>query len=423
MPDLITSLLPQLTSYTIAGLNASPGAVYPAYDGYSLANFPATVCNWLNLPPVAGVVMSPVYTAPFKNHYRRIVVLIVDGLGLSLFQHFLDQEPWKGWLPNAMLAPLTSVTPSTTTSALTTLWTGTTPVEHGILGYEMWLKEYGMIANMIQQTPTAFYGDVGGLGRAGFNPQAFLPVTTLGHHLSSGGVSCFAFQPISIARSGLSAMLLGGAEVVPYRNLSDLWVTLESLLDRQKDKPTCAVAYWGELDDLSHRYGPQDKRVRLEFETFSRTLQRFIEDRPGRADSDTLLVMLADHGQIDTPLNPHYELRRHPDLLADLVMVPSGENRLAYFFLRAGHEDHARAYLERAWPDEFRISPAGDVLQAGLFGSGAVYARVPDRLGDWVVFPAGHAYFWWSDRENQMLGRHGGLSPQEMLVPFWAMEI
>lgn len=423
MPNLTAEILPQLISRQMNGVDAGSGAVYPAYDGFSLINLPHSVCGWLGQPGIGAAPLDSVYSAPLRDHYQHVVVVLVDGLGLDLFQQFLEQNPWRQWLPNSILAPLTSIMPSTTSAALTSIWTGVSPAAHGILGYEMWLKEYGMIANMILHSPAAFNGDAGGLLRAGFSPQQFLPVPTLGRHLSAHEVDVFALQPNAIARSGLSTMLLGGAEVLSYRNLSDLWVTLDELLDKQRGKSTYAYVYWGDIDELSHRFGPQNERVKLEFDTFSRTIHRFVTQHQKQYRGNTLLVLLADHGQISTPLNPRYELRSHPALLEDLVMPPSGENRLAYFFLRPGREDHARDYIERSWPDEFKMIPSETVLTAGLFGPGTPYTRVHERLGDWAVFPQGAAYLWWADKPNPLLGRHGGLSLQEMVVPFWAMEI
>lgn len=421
MPNLTAKILPQLKARQMNGVDAGSGAVYPAYDGFSLINLPHSICSWLEQPGIGAAPLDSVYSAALRNHYKHVVVVLVDGLGLDLFQQFLEQHPWRQWLPNSILAPLTSISPSTTSSALTSIWTGVPPSTHGILGYEMWLKEYGMIANMILHSPAAFNGDVGGLLRAGFSPQQFLPVPTLGRHLLAQNVDVFALQPNAIARSGLSTMLLGGAEVLSYRNLSDLWVTLDELLDKQRGKSTYAYVYWGDIDELSHRFGPQDERIVLEFDTFSRTIQRFVSQRQKQSRGDTLLGLLSDHGQISTPLDPRYELRSHPALLDDLAMLPSGENRLAYFFLRPGREDHARDYIDRVWPGEFIIFPSETVLNAGLFGPGTPYARVHERLGDLVVFPQATAYLWWADKPNPLLGRHGGLSPQEMLVPFWAM--
>jgi len=423
MPDLTSEFLPGLLSNRLPGVDAGNDAVHPAYDGCSIANLPASIGAWLGSPGFGGGPLAGAYIQGLRSHYRNVVVMLVDGLGLKFFQRFLDEEPWKNWLPEARLAALSSIVPSTTTSALTSLWTGVPPALHGIMGYEMWLKEYGIIANMILQSPASFNGDIGSHQRAGFTPAAFLPVPTLGSFLVKCGVEVFAFQPAPIARSGLSTMLLDGSQIVGYRNLSDLWVSLEEVLERQHGNPAYAYVYWSDVDELSHRFGPQDERVRLEFETFSRTLQRFITRRMAHGTGDTLWVLLADHGQIATPVNPHYDLRSHPELLDDLVMVPCGENRLPYLYLRPGREPHVLETLERVWPGEFLSMASSEALTTGLFGSGKPYPKVADRLGDRILFPQGDAYLWWADKANPLRGRHGGLSPQEMLVPLWMMEI
>ena len=91
------------------------------------------------------------------------------------------------------LGALTSVVPSTTSAALTSLWTGRSPAEHGVLGYEVFLKEYGLVANMITHAPASYEGEVGSLQHAGFDPESFLPVPTIGPHLAAAGIESHAF--------------------------------------------------------------------------------------------------------------------------------------------------------------------------------------------------------------------------------------
>jgi hypothetical protein len=73
--------------------------------------------------------------------------------------------------------------------------------------------------------------------------------------------------------------------------------------------------------------------------------------------------------------------------------------------------------------DEFFMVPAQDALQAGLFGQGSHHSHSHERIGDWLVLPREKSYLWWSDRPNPIIGRHGGLSRTEMLVPLIAIEI
>lgn len=421
MPNYLPDLLPALKNFRLNGLEAGADMLYPAYDGQSLANLPASIAHWLGAPPLGSAPLQEVYLKAFgSGPVKHVILLLVDGLGLNMFQRFMQTDPWARWLPDAALLPLTSVVPSTTATALTTLWTGASPAEHGVLGYEMWLREYSMIANLILHSPTAFYGDVGGLKRGGFDPLTFLPVPTLAPHFAAHGIQTFSHQHAGIARSGLSTMLQQGAELLPYKTLNDLWVTLAAVLQARRDERTYSWVYWGELDELSHRFGPDDERVLLEFDTFGYVLQRFLNQLGQHGKGDTLFLMTADHGHLHTPKLPAYDLTNHPDMTDCLVMQPSGEARLPYLYIRPGREEKLRAYMEQAWPGMYRIFRSDELLRTGLFGANPG-ARTLERLGDWVVVPQKNAYWWWGKIENPLLGRHGGLSSIEMLVPLFGM--
>ena len=432
MRDLVPVLLPRIESHRLNGLNAGPEAIYPYYDGLSLANLPASVCHWLGVPPLAGpsggapALVSEILDL-FPRSFQHVILLVVDGMGLNTLQEALrlagpdgDYAAWAGLAGEGVLAPLTSVVPSTTAAALTSLWTGAAPANHGIVGYEVWLKEYGMIANMIFQSPASFTGDVGSLQRAGFDARTFLPVPTLGPHLVQNGVRPYAFQHQSIARSGLSTMLFPGVDVNPFKSLSDLWVTLEGLLESGGKERNYIYIYWGELDEHSHRFGPGDPRVSLELASFSHQMAYIIRALRARGRGDTLLLVTADHGHIFTPRQAEYELRNHPRLLDMLVMLPSGEARLPFAYLRPGQDAAFLDYLETTWRGQFLAAPSQQAIQSGLFGARGRYERLPERVGDYVIFPQAPAYWWFGSRDNPLLGRHGGLSRTEMLIPLVA---
>ena len=101
-------------------------------------------------------------------------------------------------------------------------------------------------------------------------------------------------------------------------------------------------------------------------------------------------------------------------------MQPTGENRMAYLYLRPGQYEEMTGYLNRTWPDQFTLVDPATAVAAGLFGPGQPHPRLLDRLGDVMAVARGSAYWWWADKENRLHGRHGGLSPDEMLVPFLA---
>ncbi len=432
MTDLLDTLLPLLEAHHLpGGVDYGNDIIYPFYQEFSLSNLPASICYWLDAPPLGGPPFGRELMEPIGGPFQHVIVLLVDGLGLDLFLRLArpgSDKPggkpiWQRLLPEGLLGSITSIAPSTTASALTTLWTGQTPVEHGIMGYDVWLKEYSMIANMIFQTASAFYGDTGGLRRAGFQPETFLPSKTLGTHLLENGAQAYSFQPAAIARSGLSLMHMRDVSIFPYRTHSDLWITLADILAANRNTRTYSYVYWGDIDDLSHRYGPNNERVRLELASFSLMLERFLVSLKTRQNGRTLFIMTADHGHIHTEQNPNLELRNHPEFLSYLTMLPTGESRLAYLNIHPGREKDVRAYVENHWPGQFRLFPTRETLDSQLLGTGKIYPPVYDRTGDWIAIPQGNAYWWFGNKDNPLIGRHGGLSRDEMLVPLFAMVI
>jgi hypothetical protein len=82
-----------------------------------------------------------------------------------------------------------------------------------------------------------------------------------------------------------------------------------------------------------------------------------------------------------------------------------------------------REYIERSWPGQFTFLDPVFAVEAGLFGPGPYHPRLFDRLGDLIVLARRDAYLWWSNKKDHLFGRHGGLSPDEMLVPFLGVNL
>ncbi len=422
MPDLTDQLLLEIENHPLSGLDLPPKFIAPKYADQSILNIPASICHWMGIPGIGEGPLKPEIIQPLGNGIRRVILILMDALALHRLQAWMEAgiaPIWGELLKDGLLAPLTSISPSTTSAALTTLWTGLSPAAHGILGYEVWLKEYSMVANMILHAPMTFRGDIGTLSHAGFDPKKFLPVPTLGPHLRNHGIMPYAFQHHSIAHSGLSQMFQREVEIHPFGTSADLWVSLRQMVENKPNERMFAWTYWGDVDGLSHRYGPDNERVLAEFSHFSAAFEQFFINKlsPGLR-KDTMVILTADHGQIHTPLAANNLLKNHPKFNQQLHITPTGENRMSYLYLRPDSEQTVRDYLDAHWGDGFTIMTRDQALSAGLFGPGPYHPGLRDRIGDLIAFAHGNAYLWWADKDDFMLGRHGGLHREEMLVPF-----
>ena len=424
MTDLTAELLPKLKAHRIPGLDLGSNFVYPNYEGQSILNIPGSISHFLGAPSFGAPPFHEDILSRLGGPYQRVVLLLVDALAMQRLQVWINEPEfavWKRLAATGMLAPLTSVSPSTTCAALTSVWTGRSPGEHGIVGYELFLKEYGLVANMIQHSPFALRGPAGALKQAGFDPVEFLGQPTLGSHLAASGIKAHAFQHGGILGSGLSEMFFADVKTHGFLSPADLWISFRQQFTTYPNERAYFWVYWSDVDTLSHRFGPDDERVRAGFASFSQDFERyFLDATPAAQRKDTLFILVADHGQIHTEKDAHYELSNHPNLTRRLHMLPTGENRLAYLYIKPGQTEAVREYIEKTWPNQFAVIDSSYAQEVGLFGQGRSSPRLADRIGDLVVVAKGNAYWWWAAKDNPLIGRHGGLDPQEMLVPLLA---
>lgn len=427
VPDFSDLVSPVLNSQYSELISDMSDVCLPNYAGYGLSNLPASISYWLGGPKLESPLLAVNILEKFGRHYKKVVLLLVDALGYSHFKRLMSEgkaEFWQKNLEKASLFPITSITPSTTSSALTTIWTGMTPNTHGYIGYEMWLKELGMVINTILHTPTSYLGDAGGLSRAGFDPESFLGVDPLGVQLAAKGIESHAFLPYSIGNSGLSRMQLNQTSLHGYVAESDLWANVRDNLNSRPNRARFIYVYWSTLDTLIHRYGPHDERVDNQFTDFSHSLQvNLFEGLEDWTREDTLFILTADHGAIATPPCEIYNLGNHPKLVSMLRILPTCESRLPFLYLKPGLERSVREYFGNTWPGAFGLITGGEAIAMHLFGNGVDHPGLTDRVGDLVAIPHGDAYLWWPAKPNVMQGRHGGLNPAEMLIPFYGLSL
>lgn len=421
MSDITPEILPRLKAFRLPELDLDADFIHPDYQGGSILNLPSSICHWLGAEPLGAAPLRPELTVTSSTDLRRVIMVLVDALALHRLQRWMTDGTapvWSRLAEQGKLAALTSIIPSTTSAALTSLWTGRSPAEHGIVGYELWLKEYGVVSNMILHSPITFDNDAGSLVKAGFKPELFLNQPTLGAHLASNGIRSCALQHRSIIRSGLSQMFLKDVDVHGYLTPTELWVNLRHLVESNPRQRLYFWVYTGQIDHYSHYYHPDDERTVAEFGEFSRAFeQNFLERLSPALRQGTLVLLTADHGMIATQKSARYDLRNHPELSRLLHILPTGEHRLMYLFTRPGQADHVRSYFDQTWPGEFVFLDPSEAIAKGLFGPGKPHPRLADRLGDLIVAARDEAYIWWAEKENPLIGQHGGLSADEMIVP------
>ena len=397
------------------------GFVMPFYGGLSIANLGATVAGLLGMelegaePPVPRNIWGDLV-----GGVRTVVLVLLDGVGYAQLLPLLQDgdRPFGRLASRGKVAPLTSVFPSTTLTAMTSLWTGRTPGDHGFLGSHLLLSEFGVLANMLKLAPAAG-GMPGELLQWGLAPDRFVSVPNVAQTLSAAGVRTAAHLYGPHVGSGLARILLRGVDrMVGHVGFSDMWANVQETVAQRTSQPLFVKVYWFGTDDVAHAYGPNGERSRAALRDLGRSMQEdFIDRLPGSAREGTVLIVTADHGQIATPEGSAVRLLDHPALRRMLLIPPAGEKRASYLYALPGHAEDVADYVGEHLADRFLLLETEAALSAGLFGSSEVSPLLRGRLGDFLLLARGDGSLVPAGEKAAYRGHHGSLTPEEMLVP------
>lgn len=398
--------------------------VLPWYGGRSLANVPATVAALLGCETIG--TLPPLETPYWRDQFgqvEHVVLVLLDALGYLQLQEMLALEPEGAFgrlASNGLLLPMTSICPSTTATALVTLGTGVSPATHGMLGYELWLREYGVLVEMLGVKPIYAQGTTQLLDW-GFVPETFVPTPGVGTMLSAQGVRTSAHVAQQFVASALTRACYRGFErVIGHAGLRSLWDNVGEDLRQAAGRRSFHYVYWGGIDKAIHSYGADTDDWRAAYGDVSAIFGAWLYGwLQGGALPNTLVAICADHGFVSTPSEAAFA--SEGSAFNDLMLVPcSGESRLTYLHTLDGVSSATQAALEGALGQDYVVVEAQRALAAGLFGPGPVYSETPMRLGHYIALARGQHYIDRLNRAAWMRGRHGGLAPQEMLVPWLA---
>jgi hypothetical protein len=372
----------------------------PDYAGGGLVNLVASIVESRGGPRrhPAAPALPAAELAPATN----VVLLIVDGLG----DRFLARHGIGGELARRRRGALTSVFPSTTASAITTSYTGCAPLEHGVTGWFTYFGEAGYVAAAL---PFRVRGDNLPLQSAGFSAQRAFVAPSLFPSLRDRSivVSCRA-----IIDSQYNLRHCAGAERIAYDTMDELLSGVERAVKSGAERKF-VYAYWPHYDVASHRQGCASPEALAEFvrvdEAFGRLVARL-------AGTDSIIIVTADHGFMDAPLQ---NLLEPPPAIASQLKLPlCGERRVAYC-----HVHSPADFVKRAqdWlGDRADVRPSRELVAEGWFGPGTPHARLAERVGDVTLVMRGdHTIKDWLPGEPRHLhlGQHGGTSEDEMMIP------
>ncbi len=386
--------------------------VLPDYNGGSILNLASSIAAHFGLNTGYAPLTQPL---PFDG-VDRVVLFIADGLGQGQLMRHIDD----GDAPNlkALLGQdtvsttITSVFPSTTMSAVTSIHMAAPPAKTGWLGYTLWLAEVNAVTDMIALTNLE-------TGTQLENPEFLKTQLSLTARLEKLGVQCFAAQPGAYKGSFLNDWYWQGAFQGGYFSPN----TIPSLVSGypKMEAPQYICAYYPDYDTVCHKHGPGSKHASDEIAALDLCVARLLKTLP--RDGKTLFILTADHGQRDLDPKKVVHLERDKILRTMLRGAPAGERLSRYFRVQDGMIEELEEYLK----PHAQTMRTPEAWETGLFGAKPELETFKTRVGDLIAVAHDGIQFNWTfagrKTASTLLGAHGGWSSAEMLVPVIGLRV
>ncbi len=356
-------------------------------------------------PPLPGV-------SEHLGPDRHIVLWLIDGFATRYRRH----TPLLG---ADYVTDLETVFPSTTATAITSILTGRTPAQHGLLGWHTRLPSaertltvlMGQERDAEDRPATLGYRELTG------RVQPDRLVDRLGCHTTMIG-------PDWIGGTPYNRMMNSSAAFIGFEDLSELPARVAAHVNATPG-PHFTYVYWSELDHLGHQYGPESPEVERHLKqldlAYTATCAQI--QRP-----ESVFLTTADHGM--RTMERRLDLREHPAVQACLRHRLTGEPRAAIAHVREGRDTDFLTALDAAFGADVAAVPAADWLGPGTLGLPPGHHRehpeLRARAGDYLLLPAEDAYLVDPPDDDEgpfFVGAHGGLSPEERHIPLFLRNI
>jgi hypothetical protein len=354
--------------------------VLPAFGGASVTGLIPALVGGRPAPWMPDVVAGA----------KSVVLLVLDGLGANEVQNRPHLLPELAAMQGTQI---TTVVPSTTSTALTSIATGLAPAQHGILGYRILVD--GEVLNVLRWQTESRHP-----------PDPF----TVQRHDAFLGRPVPVITRVEFRDTGFTHAHLRGSTFVGWKTPATL---IEHCRRFALAGEKFVYAYYPGVDEVAHAYGLHDGFYERELAAADALVGNLLDALP----PETALVVTADHGQVHLEPESWIDI----DELHPMLAAQAGDGRFRYLHAQKGMAAELLAAAHARLDSVAWVLSRKELLDAGWIGSGAT-GTVPGRLGD-VVLAAREPVAFVDPalpRERMLRSAHGSLTPQEMYVPLRA---
>lgn len=336
-----------------------------------------------------------------KKNYKNVVFFVFDGLGLHAVKNMSSK---KGFLNKNLKGELSSSFPPTTTAATSTYWSCSYPVEHSWLAWSLYLKPIDKIVDIFTNRET-------------YNQEKLAESNVMKKYYPYESI----FKKVEKLEKPKAYMFPVfpdyfdlDCDYVDFKNkkINQMFSKVQAIIENRKPKKKVVISYFEEPDSTMHRCGYSSTEAKRFIKKINRLLKVFAEKNP-----DTLIIVSADHGQID--VGKVIRLEDYPDILNCFSKYPTFESRAKNFYIKEDKKEEFVQLFNKYFGEKFLLLSKEEAFKKQIFGFGD-YEKINDLLGDYIACAIDTAIFQYEPEYEDgfcFLGHHAGLLKQEMMVP------
>ena len=317
---------------------------------------------------------------------ENVVVILLDGLGSRILDRTLEED---SFLRKHKYKEITTVFPATTTAATTSMQTGLNPIEHGYLGWDLYIKPIDKIISIYPGTEKGKEDQDEDFKKI----KELLNITTIPEKINKKG----KYQ---------------GIELFPFKET--LYQDLDDMLEKIKQKTKepgkkYIYAYDTEPDHTMHDFGPDSieaKNLIIERNTKIEQLSKELEN--------TILFVIADHGHKKVE---HLFLEDYPDIISLLERTTSLEQRATSFKVKEGKKEEFIEKFNQHFGNYFKLYTKEDIINCKLFGEGEEHPLFKDALGDFISIAENTDKCFVAKEDPILTSQHAGYTEDEIYIP------
>ena len=357
--------------------------MWPDYKNCS-ANLPNSIMKKFGVQTVGDTL--PLLDEYLKKDYKNIVVILLDGMGINILENNLKEDDF---FRTHLAGEYNSVFPPTTVAATTSVMNGLMPCEHGWLGWDCYYPQ-------IDKNVTVFLNSEQGSDEqaADYNvANEYTGYESIFDRFEKAGAKAHLVMPFA----------------PPFPDTFEK-VANEIKSICKEDYSKYIYAYWSEPDSTMHDTGCYSNQSKEVLNKLQDQVKKLCEEL-----SDTLVIVTADHGHIDSK---GVTITDYPSITECLVRMPSIEPRALNFFVKEEKREQFENEFNKFFKDDFILLTKEEVLKNRVFGTGTEHKNFQGMLGDYLGVAIGDVSIFNNKEEaGKFIGVHAGITADEVRIP------